>query len=103
MESILKFIGNYYVWILTFTIILLFALFGYIYDSRRSENDLMKKQEDELDEEALANLNITENKGLGDSLNISKNINPETKEVQLTDESILNSNESPSDNNSNIN
>lgn len=90
MEKIINFIGEYYVWILSFTIILIFALIGYICDSKREKNDLIKKQEKELDEESLENLIIPEDKSLADSVSVSKNINPETKKVELTDETIIN-------------
>ena len=40
MEKIIDFIGNNYSWFLTITIILLFALIGYIYDSKRNKTDL---------------------------------------------------------------
>ena len=45
MENIIEFIGNNYAWFLTITIILLFALIGYIVDSKRNKNDLLKKTE----------------------------------------------------------
>lgn len=49
MEKIIEFIGNNYVWFLTITIILLFALIGYIYDNRKS-NVGKKEVEEEKDE-----------------------------------------------------
>lgn len=92
MDKIVEFVGNNYAWFLTITIILLFALIGYIYDSKRSKSDLMKKNEDKI-EESLENLIIPENmegKNLQDMVAKSKNINPETKSVELNDPSILN-------------
>lgn len=38
MESIINFISNNYAWFLTITIILLFALIGYIVDTKRNNN-----------------------------------------------------------------
>ncbi|MBE6157122.1 MAG: hypothetical protein E7161_05245 [Firmicutes bacterium] len=89
MEKIIDFIGNNYSWFLTITIILLFALIGYIFDTKRNKTDLLKKTENEIDEESLENLIIPEGKSLAETVNISKNINPETKRVELTDETIL--------------
>ena len=89
MEKIIEFIGNNYAWFLTITILLLFALIGYIYDSKRNKSDLIKKTEEEIDEESLEKLEIPDDKSLSDMISKSKNINPETKSVELTDKSIL--------------
>lgn len=89
MEKIIDFIGNNYAWFLTITIILLFALVGYIFDSKKNKNDLFKKTENEIDEESLENLIIPEGKSLAETVNVSKNINPETMNVELSDETIL--------------
>lgn len=93
MEKIIEFVANNYVWFLTFTILLIFALIGYIYDTKRSSEDLVKKSEDEINEEMLENLVVPEGKSLADTVNASKNINPETRTVELTDSEILNNNE----------
>lgn len=90
MEKIIEFIGNNYSWFLTITIILLFALIGYIVDSKKDKNDLIKKNEEALDEESLENIIVPEEKSLSDMMSKSKNIDPETKSVELTDETILN-------------
>lgn len=89
MENIISFIGDNYAWFLTITIILLFALIGYIVDTKRNKNDLLKKTENELDELNLENINVQEGKSLNDMVSTSKNINPETKNVELTDAEIL--------------
>ena len=47
MNEIIEFIGNNYAWFLTITILLLFALIGYIYDSKNSK--LEEKNKEELD------------------------------------------------------
>ncbi len=92
MDKLVEFVGNNYAWFLTITIILLFALIGYIYDSKRNKKDLLKKTEIEIDEESIENIVITDtSKSLSETVNTSKNINPETKTVELTDESILDS------------
>lgn len=90
MDKIIEFVGNNYSWFLTITIILLFALIGYIYDNKRNKSDLLKKSEKELDEESLENIIVPEEKSLSDMVSKSKNINPETKSVELNDSSILN-------------
>ncbi len=96
MDKLVEFVGNNYAWFLTITIILLFALIGYIYDSKRNKKDLLKKTENELDEESIENIVITDtSKSLSETVNTSKNINPETKTVELTDESILDSTNKP--------
>jgi len=89
MDKIIEFIGDNYSWFLTITIILLFALIGYIYDTKKEKNDLLKKTEMEIDEESIENIVITEEKSLSEAVIKSININPETKNVELTDETIL--------------
>jgi len=89
MEKVIDFIGDNYAWFLTITIFLLFALIGYIYDSKKNKNDLFTKTENEIDEESLENLIVPEGKSLAETVNVSKNINPETKSVELTDDTIL--------------
>jgi len=90
MENIIEFIGNNYAWFLTATIILLFALIGYIVDSKRNKNDLLKKTEIEIEEIDMENIKSQEGKSLNDVVTTSKNINPETQSVELTDVEILN-------------
>ena len=89
MEKLIEFVGNNYVWFLTITIILLFALIGYIYDSKRNKSDLLKRSEEELNEESIEKIMVPEGKSLSDLISKSKNINPETKTVELTDKEIL--------------
>lgn len=97
MEKIIDFIGNNYSWFLTITIILLFALIGYIYDSKRNKTDLLKKAENEMEEISLENIVVPEGKSLSEHVSKSKNINQETKNVELTDETILNENNNTQD------
>lgn len=99
MENIINFIGDNYAWFLTITIILLFALIGYIVDTKRNKNDLLKKTENEIDEINLENINVQEGKSLNDMVSKSKNINPETQAVELTDSEILNKENSDNSNN----
>jgi len=89
MEKIIDFIGNNYAWFLTITIILLFALIGYIFDTKRNKSDLLKKTENEIDEEYLENLIVPEGKSLAETVNVSKNIYSETLNVELSDNTIL--------------
>ena len=89
MGKLIDFIGNNYGWFLTITILLLFALIGYIVDSKRDKNDLFKKTENEIDEINIENYQIQEGKSLNDLVSSSKIINPETKSVELTDSEIL--------------
>ena len=95
MEKLIEFVGNNYAWFLTVTIILLFALIGYIYDTKKTKNDLLKKSEEEMNEMDLENIMVPEGKSLSDMVTTSKNINPETKGVELTDASILNGDNNP--------
>ena len=93
MEKVIEFVGNNYAWFLTISIILLFALVGYIVDTKRTQKDLTKKAEDELDENVIEELkenSMNDNKSLSDMVTKSKNINAETKAVELVDETILN-------------
>lgn len=90
MEKIVEFIGNNYAWFLTITIILLFALIGYIVDTKKSKNDLFKKTENEIEEINIENYQVQEGKSLSEFVSNSKNINPETKNVEFTDSEILN-------------
>lgn len=89
MERIVDFIGDNYAWFLTITIILLFALIGYIIDTKRNNNDLFKKAENKMEEINLENIMIQEEKSLSEMVNTSKNINPETKALELTDAGII--------------
>ncbi len=96
MEKMIEFVGNNYAWFLTISIILLFALIGYIVDTKRTKNDIFKKNEDEMNESILNDImsdNNNTNKSLSDMVSKSKNINAETKSVELVDETILNNQE----------
>ncbi len=89
MDKIIEFAANNFGWFLTITIVLLFALIGYIYDTKRNKDDLVKKSEDEINEKMLENLVVPEGKSLADTVMASKNINNETKAVNLTDSGVL--------------
>ena len=72
MENIVDFIGNNYAWFLTISIILLFALIGYIVDNKRNRNDLLKKTENEIDEINIENIKVQEGKSLNEVVSRSK-------------------------------
>ena len=99
MEKIVDFIGNNYAWFLTITLILLFALIGYIVDTRRNKNDLLKKSENEIEEIDMENIKVQEGKSLSEVVSKSKNINPETKSVELLDKSITENTNTTNDKN----
>ena len=106
MEKIAEFAGNHYILFMTITILLIFALIGYIVDTKRSKSDLVQKSEDELNEEMLDNLILPDGKSLAETVNVSKNVDPETKTVILNDPNILGENElssNASDNQTQIN
>ncbi len=88
-----EFISNHYGIILTITIFLIFALIGFIVDTTREKTDFLSKNENEFDEEALENLVVPEGKTINETLVNRKTINPETKQVELSDTEILNNNE----------
>ena len=95
MDNFIEFIGNNYAWFLTISILLLFALIGYIYDNKKNKNDLIKKSESEIAVESLEKIAAENNKSLSDMVSKSKNINPETMSVELTDKSILENENNP--------
>ena len=105
MDKIIEFIGNNYAWFLTISIILLFALIGYIVDTKRNKNDIFRQKEEELDENYIEEIkNSSENTGksLSDMVTKSKNINPETKGVELIDNTIVNAENTNTDPNNEI-
>lgn len=85
MEQIIAFVGENYVWFLVITILLLFALIGYVYDSKKTTNDLFAKEERKIEEEQLENIVVPEGKSLSDMVTVSKNINAETHSVNVDD------------------
>ena len=62
MDKLIEFVSNNYAWFLTISIILLFALIGYIYDNRnnfKGSNGESKKEiidKEEIKEEVKENL-----------------------------------------------
>ena len=86
----IDFISNHFVLLLSITIFLIFALIGYIYDTKKNKESIFKQNEDQIDEEAVANLAMLEGKSIKESVTNSKNINPETGGVELVDSTITN-------------
>lgn len=93
MEGFLEFVSNNYGWFLTASIILVFAIIGYVVDLKRSKNDVFTQKENEMDEINLENIQVQEGKSLNDMVSTSKNINKETMQVELTDSEVLMPNE----------
>lgn len=87
MEKIIEFIGNNYVWFLTIVLLLLFALIGYIYDSKKNKSDLLTKK-DEVVEEPLEK-EEDKNNNLSTMIDESNNINQETVNVESTENIVL--------------
>lgn len=68
MEKFVNFVANNYVWFLTITIILIFALIGYIYDSKKNKSNLFRKAENELEEQVIESIKEEEEQSLNDLL-----------------------------------
>lgn len=101
MEGFLEFVSNNYGWFLTASIILIFAIIGYVVDLKRSKNDVFAQKENEMDELNLENIQVQEGKSLNDMVSTSKNISKETMQVELTDREILMPNEADINHNQN--
>ena len=56
MEKIVEFATNNFGWIITITILLFFGLIGYIVDSKRTKDNILKQDEEEINEDYLKNL-----------------------------------------------
>ena len=84
MDKFIAFISDNYIWFLVITIFLIFALIGYLYDTKRSRTDYIyrnNKNEELINE----NIIIPENKSINDLLsnNVSdgNTLNLETNET----------------------
>ncbi len=78
MDKFVSFISDNYVWFLVITIVLLFALIGYFYDTRKNKYDLFKKNESALEDE-LKKYTLPEDKSINDMLN-NNNENNDSKD-----------------------
>lgn len=92
MEKLTEFVVNNYVLFLTITIILIFALIGYIYDSKKEKEDKVKKNEDEINEQMLENLVVPEGKSLADTVMASKN-NEQVPDNTVSQDATIQNNE----------
>lgn len=88
MDGLLNFIVDNYVWILTVTIILIFAFIGYFVDIRRQKNDPYRIQNQE--EINLENLVVNDNVALNEAIN--KNANAAGAQVNMEQVDSLNNN-----------
>ena len=91
MEALTEFIGRNYGWFLTITIILLFALIGYIYDSKRGKDSIGGS--DEIDEDYINHLSVSEDKKIGENINQgtinTEQQNVEPQVVENTNENVV--------------
>ena len=90
MGKIIEFIGNNYVWFLTIALLLLFALIGYIYDSKKNKTNNVKKEEEE-DHLTVEEIEELDN-NLSDTEELSENTNIESESNQPILEDKMNSN-----------
>ncbi len=83
MEKIIEFIGNNYAWFLTITIILLFALIGYIYDNRKikEEKSIDKEEKNDIliEEEKISEVKNDDPVKLEQDENVNKDIETQMK------------------------
>ena len=72
MNKIIEFIGENYAWFLTITIILLFALIGYIYDSKKSQ---LKDNKEEIEDTQIDEIENTDKESLSEMVAESATLN----------------------------
>lgn len=87
MEAILNFLVDNYLWFLIISLILVFALIGYIVDSREKKTPTLHFKENE--DVVLETDNLPKDKSLNEMLK-SGNENVESLEEQVIDEPITN-------------
>lgn len=68
MSSFINFVSDNYVWFLVISIFLIFALIGYIVDSRRDESLLNRRKKEPSDIETME-IDIPEDKSINDTIN----------------------------------
>lgn len=93
MEKLIEFVSNNYVWFLTITIILLFSLIGYIYDTKKKKESPIEKAEDAIDEDYLEKLKVEEGKSLQDYMSNINTTNQGVNTEKISTEESTNSNE----------
>lgn len=72
MDNFITFISDNYVWFLLITIFLIFALIGYLYDTKKSKTDYIKKNEN-LVKEVEEEIELPEGKSINDLVNNTSN------------------------------
>ncbi len=68
MSNFINFVSDNYVWFLVISIFLIFALIGYIVDSRRDESLLNRRKKEPSDIETME-IDIPEDKSINDTIN----------------------------------
>lgn len=86
MSSFINFVSDNYVWFLVISIFLIFALIGYIVDSRRDESLLNRRKKEPSDIETIE-IDIPEDKSINDA------INSNSMAIEMEDNSALNNEE----------
>lgn len=83
MSNFISFVSDNYVWFLVISIFLIFALIGYIVDSRRDESLLNRRKKEPTDIETIE-IDIPEDKSINDA------INSNSMAIEMEDNSALN-------------
>ena len=84
MDKIIEFVGNNYSWFLTITIILLFALIGYIYDNRNTKKGIDNQEEDKKEDVILKEVKNEEPILLEDE--VSEKVEEQKEETEVSNE-----------------
>ncbi len=84
MDKIIEFVGNNYSWFLTITIILLFALIGYIYDNRNSKKEIDNQEEDKKEDVILEEVKNEDPILLEDE--VSEKVEEQKEETEVSNE-----------------
>lgn len=84
MDKIIEFVGNNYSWFLTITIILLFALIGYIYDNRNTKKEIDNQEEDKKEDVILEEVKNEEPILLEDE--VSEKVEEQKEETEVSNE-----------------
>lgn len=86
MSSFVNFVSDNYVWFLVISIFLIFALIGYLVDSRRDESLLNRRKKEPSDIETME-IDIPEDKSINDT------INNNSMAIEMEDNSVLSNEE----------
>ena len=83
MDKFVEFISNNYVWFLTIALLLLFALIGYIYDSKKNISNKQEPKEAGNNNEELL---VEENNKIEENLT---NVKLDNEEVSIVENNIV--------------